>query len=93
MSNTFKNTQSKGKGTTRPSQPLQAPTISPSSSDQPSEHQGTGQDPTMWSLPPPPPRRVAPEMAREGTEGGRGQGGREGSSRGPSQSVASHCSS
>ncbi|KAI0920539.1 hypothetical protein AcV5_010250 [Taiwanofungus camphoratus] len=87
MSSTSKNTQFKGKGTTRPSQPLQASTISPSLSDQPSEHQGTGQDPSMWNLPPPPPRRMASEMAREGTEGGRGQGGREGSRRGPSQSV------
>ncbi|KAI0927393.1 hypothetical protein AcW1_007345 [Taiwanofungus camphoratus] len=93
MFNTSKNTQSKGKGTTRPSQPQQAPTISPSSSDQPSEHQGTGQDPNMWNLPPSPPRRVAPEMGREGTEGGRGQGGRKGSSRGLSQSVAPHSSS
>ncbi|KAI0955203.1 hypothetical protein AcW1_006853 [Taiwanofungus camphoratus] len=73
MSNTFKNTQSKDKGTTRPSQPLQAPSISPSSSDQPGEHQKTRQDPSVWSLPPPPLRRVASEMAREGTGGGRGQ--------------------
>ncbi|KAI0922891.1 hypothetical protein AcV5_009758 [Taiwanofungus camphoratus] len=87
MSSTSKNTQFKGKGTTRPSQPLQASSISSSSSGEQTHHQGTGQDPSIWSLPPSPPRTVVLEIAREGTGGGRGQGGREGSRRGPSQSV------